>query len=80
MKGFGKMKFSVGYQLFEDFEFVEKIIEYKDQISEVYFSWGDFPNGRNNQLKRGDMSEDSAKEKQIFDLSLLAKESSLSWY
>ena len=69
------MKFSVGYQLFDDYAFVEKIIEHKNSISEVYFSWGDFPNGRNNQLKRGDMTPDVAKEKQIFDLALLAKES-----
>ena len=68
------MKFSVGYQLFEGFEFIEKIIEHKDKISEVYFSFGDFPNGRNNQLKRGDMTPEAAKEKQIFDLSLLARE------
>ena len=68
------MKFSVGYQLFEDGEFLDKIILYKDHISEVYFSWGDFPNGRNNQLKRGDMTPWEAQAKQMQDLERLAKE------
>ena len=67
------MKFSVGYQLFGDFEFIEKIIEYKDRISEVYFSFGDFPNGRNNQLKRADMTSDEAEKKQLLDLSILSE-------
>ncbi len=68
------MKFSVGYQLFCDNEFIRKIIEYKDGISEVYFSFGDFPNGRNSQNLRIDMSEEEAQEKQISDLALLADE------
>ena len=36
------LKFSVGYQLYKDSEFINKIIEYKANIYEVYFSWGDF--------------------------------------
>ena len=40
------MKFIVGYQLTEDENFVRSIIENKDKIKEVYFSFGDFPNGR----------------------------------
>ena len=68
------MKFSVGYQLFYDDEFIRKIIEYKDGISEVYFSFGDFPNGRNSQHLRADMSKEEAQEKQISDLALLADE------
>ena len=67
------MKFSVGYQLFEDNEFLNKVIEYKDSISEVYFSWGDFPNGRNNQTKRADMTAWEAGEKQRTDLKELTK-------
>ena len=68
------MKFSVGYQLFSDNEFIRKIIEYKSGISEVYFSFGDFPNGRNNQLARRDMTTADAEEKQLSDLALLADE------
>ena len=68
------MKFSVGYQLFSTDEFVDKIIEYKDSISEVYFSWADFPNGRNNQIKREDMTPWEAQIKQMQDIERLAKE------
>lgn len=68
------MKFSVGYQLFDDGEFIERIIKYKNDISEVYFSFGDFPNGRNNQLKRGDMTPEQAVEKQLSDLARLTEE------
>ena len=39
------MKFSVGYQIFTNEDFINKICEYKAHIYEVYFSWGDFPNG-----------------------------------
>ncbi len=65
------MKFSVGYQLFGDDSLVDAICRYKDFISEVYFSWGDFPNGRNNQLKRSDMLPFEAGEKQRADLAKL---------
>ena len=68
------MKFSVGYQLFSDDYFIENIIKRKDLISEVYFSWGDFPNGRNNQLKRADMTPWQTQAKQICDLEKLTKE------
>lgn len=32
-------------------EFTDRIIEHKKYIYEVYFSWGDFANGRNNQVE-----------------------------
>lgn len=67
------MKFSVGYQLFEDESFINEIIKYKENIAEVYFSWGDFPNGRNNQLKRSDMLPFEAGEKQRADLKKLSE-------
>jgi len=66
------MNFSVGYQLCTDSLFLDKIIEYKDRIYEVYFSWGDFPNGRNNQLKRADMLPWEAQSKQMEDLKKLS--------
>ena len=68
------MKFSVGYQIFDDGEFIERIIKYKNDISEVYFSFGDFPNGRNNQLLRADMTSEEAEEKQLCDLARLTEE------
>ena len=43
------MKFTVGLQ-FENDAFIDKIIAERESISECYFSWGDFPNGRRSQL------------------------------
>ncbi len=65
------MKFAVGYQLFRDNSFLDSIIERKESVSEVYFSWGDFPNGRNNQLRNSLMTPWEAQEKQISDLERL---------
>jgi len=43
------MKFTVGLQYTND-SFLKTILENKEHIAEVYFAWGDFPNGRSNQL------------------------------
>jgi hypothetical protein len=40
------MQFSVGYQLKNDDKLINAVIENRDKISEVYFSFGDIPNGR----------------------------------
>ena len=66
------MKFFVGYQLFKDFNFTDCITQRKDHISEVYFSWGDFPNGRNCQIDRCDMTPWDAQQKQIEDLKIIS--------
>lgn len=68
------MKFDVGYQLYPDYTYINEIIKRKENISGVYFSWGDFPNGRNNQLKRADMLPWEAQTKQQKDLEILSKE------
>lgn len=44
------MKYMVGLQKHSTENYIETIIEKKHQIYEVYFAWGDFPNGRSNQL------------------------------
>ncbi len=44
------MKFSVGLPK-NNPEFVSYVIQQREHIHEVYFSWGDFPNGRSNQLQ-----------------------------
>ena len=44
------VKFSVGLPK-NNPEFVNCIIENKEHIYEVYFSWGDFPNGRSQQVQ-----------------------------
>ena len=66
------MKFSVGYQMMKNDALIDKIISYKESISEVYFSWGKFPNGRNNQLSRRDMTEWEAQCRQAEDLKKLS--------
>ncbi len=68
------MKFAVGYQLCQDKSFLDNIIQRKESVSEVYFSWGDFPNGRNNQLRNSSMTPWEAQAKQISDLEGLTKE------
>ncbi|MBR5308868.1 MAG: hypothetical protein IKU43_08860 [Clostridia bacterium] len=67
------MKFNVGYQLLEDESLIDGIIAHKDDIYEVYFSFGDFPNGRNNQLKSEIFTPYEAQEKQLSDLEKLSK-------
>ena len=47
------MKFMVGLPQNDD-EFVNYIIKNSEHIYEAYFSWGDFPNGRSNQIRAND--------------------------
>lgn len=63
------MKFSVGYQLKNDFSLIDTINENKQYISDVYFSFGDFPNGRSNLNKDGFFYENI--QKQLADLEKL---------
>ena len=63
------MKYMAGLQFGRD-SLIDCIIENKEHIYEVYFSWGDFPNGRNNQWEKDgysilelmDMQRDSLKK------------------
>ena len=68
------MLYSVGYQLRENPAFLESIVRNRDQIREVYFSWGDFPNGRNNQLLQKDLTPWEAQRKQEEELTWLARQ------
>lgn len=68
------MKYSVGYQLREQPDFLECIIANKEHISEVYFSWGDFANGRNNQLRQMGLTPWEAQLKQEAELRWLSEE------
>ena len=64
------MQFSVGYQLKNDNSLINVINENRDKINEVYFSYGDIPNGRG---KTSDQCEVSylAVKKQMEDLKKL---------
>ena len=44
------MRYIVGYQMTEDDRFIRQIIAHRESVREVYFSWGDFPNGRSSLL------------------------------
>ncbi len=62
-----------GYQLMSDDRFINEIIAQKEHIHEVYFSFGELPNGRNNQYIHNELSRLAAQEKQIRDLSRLSE-------
>lgn len=68
------MKYSVGYQLRNERDFLEKIARLKDGIREVYFSWSDFPNGRNSQLRKTGMTPWEAQRRQEEDLTWLSEQ------
>ncbi len=68
------MKFSVGYQVNSNNVFMEYIANNKEHIHEVYFSWGDIPNGRNSMLSNSELYPWQAQNKQIEDLDFLSKE------
>lgn len=65
------MKYSVGYRIMEDNSLTDCIIKNKGSIDSVYFSWGNFPNGRNSQPLSLTLWE--AMQRQTDDLSVLNK-------
>ncbi len=65
------MKLSLGYQC-TDAPFMDAIIKNKEQIAEVYFSWADYPNGRNSQLRQKGLTPEQAQARQAQDLQRLA--------
>lgn len=65
------MNFSVGYQMCKNDDFINTIIKHKSKIEEVYFSWGDFSNGRNLQIQQSGFTPWEAQKKQIDDLEKL---------
>ncbi len=62
------MKFIVGYQMTGDREFISRIIEHKEHIKEVYFSFGDMPNGRGALPEYSEQNAFSRMRKQEEDL------------
>ena len=67
------MKFSVGYQYLENASLIDAIIKNKDNISEVYFSWGDIPNGRNTLDKFENATLFEIQNLQVRDLTQISK-------
>ena len=68
------MKYSVGYQLRETPDLLECIAHNKEHIHEVYFSWGDFANGRNSQLRQKNLTPWEAQLKQEAELRWLSEQ------
>lgn len=67
------MNLFVGYQFRPDLRFVNTIIENKQHIKEVYFSWPSIPNGRNSTAVKYGVSEWELLERQKKDLEKIAQ-------
>ena len=65
------MKFSVGYQMRPDPDFLSEIISQKEHIHEVYFSWGQYPNGRSAQGMQQGLTQWEAYYRQEADIAML---------
>ena len=68
------MQFFVGYGVRADDRLTQEIADLKAGISEVYFSWGKTPSGRNDQTRSEGLTPWEAQAKQIEDLKFLHKE------
>ena len=68
------MKFIVGYPVRENKGFVDEIIENKESVAEVYFSWGGLPNGRSSLDIGGEVTEFEQQRRQLEDLRRLSHE------
>ena len=66
------MKFAVGLPKLND-AFVKALIENREHIYEVYFSWADFPNGRSLQTLDTDLTPWEMLDRQRNALSSLAE-------
>jgi hypothetical protein len=66
------MKLTVGYQLTTDRRLIDLILQNKATISEIYFSWGDLPNGRRPFTLSGEFQPWEAQRRLVEDLWTLA--------
>ncbi len=67
------MKYIVGYPIKENNDFINDIISNRESISEVYFSWGDMPNGRSALSEQKNFDPFGTQLRQINDLKRLSK-------
>ena len=65
------MLFSVGYAVKSDDRLLQEIVALKGGISEVYFSWGKTPSGRNDQTRSEGLTAWEAIAKQAEDIKRL---------
>lgn len=66
------MKFSVGYQIDPRGMFVPAILRAREKVNEVYFAYGDFPNGRHRQTRNLFLSPEEANQRQLSDLQAIS--------
>lgn len=66
------MKYTVGLQYVND-NFIDEILRNKEHIYEVYFSWGDFPNGRSGAVESETYSPIELQERQVHILKELSE-------
>lgn len=67
------MKFSIGYQLTANADFLQTIIRNKDRICEVFFAWDGFANGRNTTYIAGNFSQWEAYERKMSELKAISE-------
>lgn len=67
------MKWNVGYQLTESDEFMNELLRRRDQVHEVYFSWGTMPNGRHAAAAHEHLTESEVRRRTEADLQALSK-------
>ena len=68
------MKYIVGYPIKDNKAFLNSIIQNKGSISEVYFSWGDMPNGRSALSIDNTLVPFEVQQRQVSDLKRLSSE------
>ena len=68
------MKYIVGYPVQENRDFLNTVIQNKNAISEVYFSWGDLPNGRSSRSALEGHTAFEIQMRQCEDLKRLSRE------
>ena len=66
------MKWLVGYQLTENDRFMNEMLRWKEQIQEVYFSWGGMPNGRHASGAHAHLTPSQARRCMEADLQTLS--------
>ena len=66
------MKFFVGYQMTNG-SFLDAIMQNREHIGEVYFSWANYANGRNSQLRQKGLTPWEAQQRLERDLAVLSQ-------
>ena len=67
------MKWLIGYQLTESDLFLQEILRNREDLPEVYFSYGTMPNGRHDAAAHAQLTEWEALRRTDADLETLAR-------